>query len=149
MDFWPCSPDMSTCCCFILPVWDQTAEGPPCSARFGPGCRERGCAAGPPRTEQTEQQQIQGGGNWRFRRWRHWEHHWVADSTRWVLSVCCYLLAQLFPCMEWLNPQNTFTLLVTWLLSLETAFSHFCKEAVSAPKWQELLYLWTGSDQSQ
>lgn len=124
-------------------VWNQAAEGPPCSAGFGPGCRERSCAAGPTCTEQTEQQQVQGGSNWRFRWWSHREHHWVATSTRWVLPVCCYPLAQLIPYMELLNPLNTFSLPVNWLPALETAFSHFCKEAVSALKWQELLRLRT------
>lgn len=75
---------------FFLLVWDQAAEGPPCSARFGSGCGERGCAAGPTCAEQTEQQQVQGGCHWRLRWWSHRDHHRVADSTRWVLPVCCY-----------------------------------------------------------
>lgn len=89
---------------FSSVVWNQAAEGPPCSAGFGSGCRERGCTAGPTCAEQAEQQKVQGGTNWRFGWWSHWEHHWVATSTRWVLPVCCYPLTQLIPCIELLMP---------------------------------------------
>lgn len=134
---------------FFPLVWNQAAEGPPCSAGFGSGCRERGGAAGPTCAEQTEQQQVQGGSNWRFW-WRsHREHHRAATSTRWVLPACCYPLAQLVPYVGLLNPLNTFTLPVNWWHSLEAAFSHFCEEAASALKWQELLYLQTDPERSQ
>lgn len=117
---------------FFPLVWNQAAESPPCSAGFGPGCRERGCPAGPACAEQTEQHPIQGGSNWRFGWWSHWEHHWIATSARWVVSVCCCPSAQLIPNREVLNPLPAFALPVDWLLSLQTAFSHFCQGALSA-----------------
>lgn len=35
---------------------------------------------------------------------------------------------------------TAFPLPLNLLISLENAFSHFCKEAASAPKWQKLLH---------
>lgn len=123
---------------FFPPVWNQAAEGPPCSAGFGPGCREGGCTAGPTRAEQTEQQEVQGGGHWRLGRWSHREHHWAATCTRWVHRWSSTVGS------HW-----TAALLQGSIASLQAAVSHCCREAASALKWQELLYLGAGSKQSQ
>ena len=127
---------------FFLLVWDQAAEGPPCSARFGSGCGERGCAAGPTCAEQTEQQQVQGGCHWRLRWWSHRDHHRVE---------CCLCAAMhgTIVAIHGVTEPTAFPLPLNLLISLENAFSHFCKEAASAPKWQKLLHFWADFDQGQ
>ncbi|XP_031411159.1 transmembrane protein 266 isoform X1 [Meleagris gallopavo] len=61
------------------------------------------------------------------------------QSPRGECCLCAAIHGTIVP-FHGVTEPTTFPLLVNLFISLETAFSHFCKEAVSAPKWQKLLH---------